>query len=77
MAPGDVRGASPSFGFARKTNEKTGPETNPVRYGGLSLEFFWEALMRRTLLALALFFSFVSAGAAETVTYVLQTPGVV
>jgi hypothetical protein len=33
--------------------------------------------MRRLLLALALFFSFVSIGAAETVTYVLQTPGVV
>lgn len=33
--------------------------------------------MRRFILLLALFFGFVSVGAAETVTYVLQTPGVV
>ena len=33
--------------------------------------------MHRLILALILFFGFVSPGAAETVTYVLQTPGVV
>lgn len=33
--------------------------------------------MLRLLIALALFCGFASGGAAETVTYVLQTPGVV
>ena len=33
--------------------------------------------MSRILIALALVFGFASIGAAETVTYVLQTPGVV
>ena len=33
--------------------------------------------MRKAMMVLVLFFGFVSASAAETVTYVLETPGVV
>ena len=37
----------------------------------------WEVTMRKAMMVLVLFFGFVSVSAAETVTYVLETPGVV